>query len=222
MAKRTRRKSPQLDSDYDGAWKESLRQHFREILGKYFPAISAAMDWSHSPEWSDKELSRILGRAKRRPKTVDVLAKVRLMDCEDAAAEVEYSLSDWQALTDQSLLARARLLIDHLNTALTADAATLAKYDLTPASLASLQKEFNDYDQIVNAPQEAKTGGKALNKELRPKFRGITRHLIRMDKLVHRFRHTPAGQSFATAYTAARNIHDRGKGPSTPSAPQPG
>jgi hypothetical protein len=80
MAKRTRHKAPQFDSDYDGAWKESLRQHIREILGKYFPAISAAMDWSHPPEWSDKELSRILGRSKRRPKTVDILAKVRLLD----------------------------------------------------------------------------------------------------------------------------------------------
>jgi hypothetical protein len=78
MAKHRRRKPLEQDSDYDGAWKESLRQHFREILEKYFPAISAAIDWSYPPEWSDKELSRVLGRSKRRPRSVDVLAKVRL------------------------------------------------------------------------------------------------------------------------------------------------
>ena len=79
MATRRRRKTPEQDSDYDGAWKESARQHFREILEKYFPAITAAIDWSYPPEWSDKELSRILARAGRRPKSVDVLVKVRLL-----------------------------------------------------------------------------------------------------------------------------------------------
>ena len=78
MAQRKRRKPSEQESDYDGAWKETLRQHFRETLEKYFPAMAAAIEWSYAPEWSDKELSRVLARLKRRPRAVDVLAKVRL------------------------------------------------------------------------------------------------------------------------------------------------
>jgi hypothetical protein len=79
MAKRKRGKSARQDSDYDGAWKEALREHFREILDKYFPAVCATIDWNDPPQWSDKELSRILARAGRRPQAVDVLARLRLV-----------------------------------------------------------------------------------------------------------------------------------------------
>jgi hypothetical protein len=41
--------------------------------------VCAAIDWSHPPQWSDKELSRILARVGHRPQAVDVLAKVRLL-----------------------------------------------------------------------------------------------------------------------------------------------
>ena len=79
MAKRRQRKPAAQQSDYDGAWKEALGQHFRKILEKYFPAMAAAIDWSHAPEWSDRELGRVLGRARRRPRAVDVLVRVRLL-----------------------------------------------------------------------------------------------------------------------------------------------
>ncbi len=69
---------PKQDSDYDGAWKESLRLHFREILEKYFPAMGAAIDWNFPPQWHDKELSQVLARAGRRAGRVDMLVKVRL------------------------------------------------------------------------------------------------------------------------------------------------
>ncbi len=79
MAARRRKNVSEQDSDYDGAWKEVLRQHLREILEKYLPAIAAEVDWSHSPQWSDKELGRILRQRRRRPKSVDMLFKVRLL-----------------------------------------------------------------------------------------------------------------------------------------------
>jgi hypothetical protein len=82
MARGKRRTPAEQDSDYDGAWKEALRRYFREILEKYFPAMAAAIDWTYEPEWSDKELSRVLarqGRRRHRSRTVDVLAKVRLL-----------------------------------------------------------------------------------------------------------------------------------------------
>jgi hypothetical protein len=53
------------------------------MLAMYFAPIAAAIDWTFPPEWSDKELSRIFGRAKRRPSTVHVLAKVRLLTGEE-------------------------------------------------------------------------------------------------------------------------------------------
>jgi len=68
------------DSDYDGAWKEALRKYLREILECYFPAVAATIDWDQAPEWSDKELSQILGQAGRRNRAVDVLVKVQLRD----------------------------------------------------------------------------------------------------------------------------------------------
>jgi hypothetical protein len=68
------------DSDYDGAWKEALRQFLPAILECYFPAIAAAVDWEHPPEWFNKELSQILGQTGRRNRTVDVLVKLRLRD----------------------------------------------------------------------------------------------------------------------------------------------
>ncbi len=80
MAARRRRNISEQDSDYDGAWKEVLRQHLREILEKYLPVIAAEIDWRHSPQWSDKELGRILRQRRRRPKSVDMLVKVRLLN----------------------------------------------------------------------------------------------------------------------------------------------
>ncbi|MBW3596326.1 MAG: hypothetical protein KY475_03515 [Planctomycetes bacterium] len=72
------RREPQPDSDYDGAWKEALRGHLPEFIGKYFPAEHAAIDWTQPPEWFDKELSQVLGQPGRRNREVDVLVKVRL------------------------------------------------------------------------------------------------------------------------------------------------
>jgi len=46
---------------------------------KYFPVIAALIDWRYPPEWCDKELGRILARFGRRPKSVDMLVKVRLL-----------------------------------------------------------------------------------------------------------------------------------------------
>jgi hypothetical protein len=78
MAARRRKNISEQDSDYDGAWKEVLRQHLREILEKYLPGIATEIDWRHPPQWSDKELGRILRQRRRRPKSVDMLVKVRL------------------------------------------------------------------------------------------------------------------------------------------------
>ncbi len=83
MGRRKRDHGRRQDSDYDGAWKESLRLHFREMLEEYFPTIAAAIDWSVPAQWRDKELSQILARAGRRPGRADLLAGVRLSNGEE-------------------------------------------------------------------------------------------------------------------------------------------
>jgi hypothetical protein len=74
-----KRKRGEQDSDYDGAWKELLRLYFAALLRIYFPAMHAAIDWTVEPKWCDKELSQVVGRARRRNQPVDVLVQVRLL-----------------------------------------------------------------------------------------------------------------------------------------------
>jgi len=83
MVDKPHRKSPEHDSDYDGAWKETLRRHLPALLAKYFPSMHAAIDWSVEPQWFDKELSQVLGQAGKRNQQVDVLVKLRLLSGQD-------------------------------------------------------------------------------------------------------------------------------------------
>ncbi len=71
------------DSDYDGAWKEAIRDFFRAFIEVYFPSTSEQIDWRFEPEWLDKELSQIIAQAGERNRVVDVLAKVRLLNGEE-------------------------------------------------------------------------------------------------------------------------------------------
>jgi hypothetical protein len=60
--------------------------------------IAALIDWSYPPEWCDKELSRILARFGRRPKSVDMLVKVRLLTGEDQWILLHLEVqSGWEA-----------------------------------------------------------------------------------------------------------------------------
>ena len=78
MAMESEGQGPKQDSDYDGAWKESLRHHLPEFLSLYLPAMHATIDWTTPVQWFDKEVSQILGTVGQRNKRVDMLAKVRL------------------------------------------------------------------------------------------------------------------------------------------------
>ena len=68
------------DSDYDGAWKETIRLHLAEAIKKGFPAFANLIDWNCEPQWLDKEISQIVGRFGHRNREVDLLFKVRLLD----------------------------------------------------------------------------------------------------------------------------------------------
>ncbi len=71
------------DSDYDGAWKETIRLHLPEAIQKGFPAFANLIDWNCEPTWLDKEISQIIGRFGHRSREVDLLFKVRLLDGRD-------------------------------------------------------------------------------------------------------------------------------------------
>lgn len=72
----------QPESDFDGAWKEALRLYFRLFLKVYFPDIEVLVDWSHPPEWLDKEIRGVVGRVKAKSRTVDLVARVKLLSGE--------------------------------------------------------------------------------------------------------------------------------------------
>ena len=67
------------DSDYDGAWKELLRSHLKEVIRECFPQLAAVIDWNIDPEWLDKEISQIIGQSRHRNRSVDILFRVRLI-----------------------------------------------------------------------------------------------------------------------------------------------
>ena len=68
----------QPESDFDGAWKEAFKLYLSLFLEKFFPSIAANIDWRVKPVWLDKELSRVIGRAKSKAKVVDLLVRVGL------------------------------------------------------------------------------------------------------------------------------------------------
>ena len=72
----------QPESDFDGAWKEALRLHFRLFLKGYFPDVEQLVDWSCLPEWLDKEIRGVIGRVKSKSRTVDLVARVKLLSGE--------------------------------------------------------------------------------------------------------------------------------------------
>lgn len=71
------------DSDYDGAWKEVLREYFDRFLSDYFPATHALIDWSVELQWLDKEITQVLPLPGQRSRFVDLLANVRLLSGEE-------------------------------------------------------------------------------------------------------------------------------------------
>ncbi len=41
----TDRTIPEHDSDYDGAWKEALREHTQEFMTEFFSDVAVLIDW---------------------------------------------------------------------------------------------------------------------------------------------------------------------------------
>ena len=50
----------ELASEFDTAWKEALEWFFEPFLAFFFPHAHAGVDWSHEPEFLDKELQQVV------------------------------------------------------------------------------------------------------------------------------------------------------------------
>ncbi len=136
------------------------------------------------------------------------------------AAKYDFQISGWRRLRDEILLNQARLLAtdaSHLARGTTAAAA--AGYGITPAAIAKLTKEADDYEELITAPVNAIGERSTLTAGLLPKSREIAELLDQMDDLAIQFQGTPRGDAFVATWLASGQIIDRGHGPGTDDAP---
>lgn len=63
-------------TDYDSPWKEIIERYFPNFMAFFFPQIQAEIDWSKGYEFLDKELQKVVRRAKTGRGYVDKLVKV--------------------------------------------------------------------------------------------------------------------------------------------------
>lgn len=62
--------------EFDSPWKNVLERFFQPFLALCFPKVHAAIDWSQSHEFLDKELQQIVRDADVGKRFADKLVKV--------------------------------------------------------------------------------------------------------------------------------------------------
>lgn len=67
-------------SDYDSPWKEIIEGFFPQFIAFFFPLIYPEIDWGKGYEFLDKELQKVVRRAKTGRGYVDKLVKVYRKD----------------------------------------------------------------------------------------------------------------------------------------------
>jgi len=79
-----KRKSPgkkrPTSRKYDSAWKEIIKQLFKDFLEFFYPRIYRAIDFSKEIQFLDKELKEIDPGNKQGEREADILVKVHLKD----------------------------------------------------------------------------------------------------------------------------------------------
>jgi hypothetical protein len=71
-------------TDYDSPWKEIIESFFPQFLEFFFPNAYAIIDWTRRPEFLDQELQQLEPDAEIGRRLVDKVAKVWLLDGEEA------------------------------------------------------------------------------------------------------------------------------------------
>ena len=70
--------------DFDNPWKEAIEKYLSSFLHFFFPAAHADIDWAHPPTFLDQELRGIARDACSGKCIVDKLARVKLVDGDQA------------------------------------------------------------------------------------------------------------------------------------------
>lgn len=68
---------------FDAPWKKIVQRHYPKFIAFFAPAAYDQIDWSHDPEFLDKELRRVSRGLKRGLVIADFLVKVWLKDGEE-------------------------------------------------------------------------------------------------------------------------------------------
>jgi len=71
-------------TDYDSPWKEVIELYFPRFLEFFFPLAYAEIDWTRPHEFLDQELQQLEPDAEIGKRLVDKVAKVWLLDGEEA------------------------------------------------------------------------------------------------------------------------------------------
>lgn len=191
------------DTEWHSVWKNQRPLIFSEKATKLLDAVS---DFSQTATEQEKTITGFAAEKERNEAELEelgqelgeALGEYFLDHQQDAEAHtVDFPISSWRRLRDESLLNRSRILATKLAQALTADAAAIAEYE----------------DDLA-IPTTAIAARKALTAKLRKKYQAANTLLLSMDKLVARFSTTPRGRDFVATWKAARIIRDR----STPAA----
>jgi hypothetical protein len=111
----------------------------------------------------------------------------RTLGNETDAAKAQFSRSTWRQMRDATLLATARQVIQLAQGLLSTQAAAAAECGITATLIASTIKEADDFEAIINAPQGAIAGRKALTALLRDRFNEVETIFGSLDNLIMQF-----------------------------------
>lgn len=178
-------------------------------------------------EQQEKDTTGAAEEKAREQKELDALAEpmadavamfFRDQQMETEAAEVTLSKRDWDRLRDAQHLAKARLVEGKARALTTGPhAAAAAQYGITggdAGSVAKLQKEADDVERLLNAPANTIGQRARFTAAARPQWRTTEAIFADMDELIVQYQGTEAGNALVADYLKAREINDRGHGPS--------
>jgi hypothetical protein len=133
------------------------------------------------------------------------------------AAKYDLPLSSWRAMRNEALIQRVRLLeADATALASGPNLAEANNYGITPATIAQLSREADDYAACIVDPQTSIAQRTELTASLPVLSRAAAALFDQVEDLLPQFSNTPAGAIFVGDYRACTQIIDRGHGPTPP------
>jgi len=134
-------------------------------------------------------------------------------------AQVDFSLSEFQKLLDQDLVARCTTVRD-IAQSVTAEPLAVDR-GVTPARITALTNAITAYSGLINAPRSKIVNRTALIRDLETRTAALVDSVGDLDDLAVQFDGTDAGRLFGTAWNQARVIVDAGQGPGPTPTPPP-